>query len=1292
MCSTNSYFDNISIVPAYKITYNLNGGSGSIADEYNFNASYTLNNGAGICKAGCIFKGWALTADSTEVLTGSVVMTPGEDLTLYAVWEDNPDDTIKTVELYDGDVLRAFYNVVSGKNRTLPDLEVQDGKVLYGWQTADGKVLHGYNIVTVTDHMKLYALWKPAEIKPGINVFSNGDFEATEIDVRPSHGYVSIVTDTDGNRVLEYVRGSGYASIQHYIPWENGRMYKVGYRFRANYKAGIASNARYYELSTAADGTTSTKYDHIFGQDVANADTWFTYSSTYTFSKDDYTPDNRDAISFYYNQNSEEKGGTVYYDDLVFIPYYKVTYHAEAAENLPASEYFLEGDYTVSSQVPTRDGYFFRGWSLTEGGVSKVTTVTPVPGEDVNLYAIWESVEAANAINYDYTSSVPGIANGTIAVICPDEVASHTNIEVYFADDNGILTDYTPFATMTITDGKATYAVTGNRGFAPGVTRLAFVFKAEGLDDITYWHTIPDEHRLDVENHALKFKFWATSDSHLGGSNYNSDYWPEMTVNRNNAMADIFASDADFMFINGDVVNYGPEKYGEVLRTYLDDRLNNKDYNKNLIPVFLTNGNHEYMNSDNANGGFDYDPIQSVLLEQLEYLKENYPDIKITHDGESIWYAADIEGAKFIFLSSPEEKAEGNSHTYTMGTAQLKFLDEQLYESEYSNKTAFVVTHVPLNKYVPSADGYQAGIANTAAIEEILAMHPNTIFCTGHSHSDIGDEDSHFVVVGDMTSKFTHLNDGCLVWIDPTDGVGENGTAYIKSYSTGMYIEVYNDMVVVRGRKFLSDSMYFGHAVYIIPTQDSEKSVAKASIEGTVKPGEVLTAVLDVENPDDYTYNWIVNGKLVSTEKSWTIDSNSDYAGNYVYLRAIDKNGYYASTKSASAFEGVTVTFDANGGSTSVPQARLVLKGYYSFDNSSVFPKKDGYFFIGWSTDKNASVPMAGCEITQDTTLYAVYTDEPKFYFDAHFSGFIPNGSTDTAAVTDGLLVTVTDGGDQHYNWSAGSFAAEDYPVLRIKLKYEGQLDGVFFKSDAGSFDETRHLMFHQATAAAEFDGYTVYEFHIPNIPEEGESWYGTISALRYDAVGLNGGTNITDYLVFTDKKGVFKADITVDAKTNTAVLSEDSKNCTVADLSRKGDVVTVTLTPDEGYEFTTVDDVLANVTIIGEAPISASVDKDGVATVTSIIPVTVEFGTVGEGALTASIALEDNISRDSVVLVAVCGEGGKFISCKMLDEYARYIDVYVDATLNAVTARAFVFESFDSLKPVCLCTDVTLN
>lgn len=957
--AATSYFDNISIVPAYRLSFDLQGGIGFAEDIYTFDKTYSaLPDSSKVAKAGYTFVGWSTEKDSTEAVT-TAIFEQGKDLVLYAVWQKNVTDSTMLIELYDGELLRDFFTVQIGKTATLPANEVKNGKRLYGWITEDGKTLYGTNIVPVTQHLKLYSAWFEDKTKPGVNVFGDGSFENGIPTLRPSNGYVKIVKDTDGNNILEYTRATGYASIQHHIHWDFGRPYKVSYKFKAGFDSFININAIFNDTKVDQSGAVTKKPNHLFGQSNIYTDKWHTYSGTYTFNKQDHVPDTNDAISFYCNPDSKGNGGTVYYDNLQFIPYYKVTYVADGADGVPANEYFLGDKYTVSDKIITKQGCIFMGWTLNENSVTTVKEVVPTPGSDITLYAVWESITQQNAISYTYSSLIPGIANGTISVVCPDELSQYANIEVYFADDTGILDGYTPFATMTITDGCATYAVTGNRAFDEGVTRLAFIFSADGKEDVTYWHTIPKEHRLDIENHTKKFTFWATSDSHLGSVSYNNDYWPEMTVNRNNAMADIFSSDADFMFINGDVANYGTEKFADVLSSYLADRINNPDYNTNNIPVFLTTGNHEYMNTDNSNGGYDFDPIQNVILGQLDYIDKNYPEIKISRDDDKLWYSAELLGAKFIFLSTPEEKPEGNKHTYVVSNAQLDFLDSQLYDCEQSNKTAFVVSHVPLNNYVPSADGYQAGISNTSAIEEILKMHPNTLFCTGHSHSDIGDEDTHFILAGDMTSKFSHINDGCLVWIDPTDNIGDDGAgSKIKSYSTGLYIQVYNDMIVIKGRKFLSESKYFGHAIYIIPTPDSEKTVQKAQIKGALIPGNTLTA--DITGEENYTFNWICKGNIVSTEKYFTLPNNNSLDGQHIYLRAIDRDGFYATAKSDFA---VTEPTQVNIGNTdissacalltldsSIPRGLFIIVALYdshnNFITASVVTQYNNYLYV----------------------------------------------------------------------------------------------------------------------------------------------------------------------------------------------------------------------------------------------------------------------------------------------------------------------------------------------------------
>lgn len=1274
-----TYIDNLSIIPYYGVHFDLNGGVGSTESEYHLSAAgttYTIKNtGSNIMKPGYTFAGWSDKKDGTKAdIITSYTVELGKDIQLYAVWDANADDTRKSIELYDGETLRTFYVVEEGKNKVLPEFETTaDGKVMQGWKTADGNTVYGYNIPVVKESLKLYSSYQSFESAPGINMFENGDFEKDGIiDVRPSNGRFTIVSDTDGNRMLEYERGSGYASIQLPVEWEHGRKYKVSYRFKADYAAGTAVNMRY-----------DNGGNHLMGQEAVEAGKWYSYSTDYIYNNEDHVKHIYDGLNIYYNPNSASKGGTVYYDDLVFIPYYKITYHANGGTGAPADDFTLDEKYTVSTDTLARPGYIFKGWSLKNGSVTAVTEVETVPGKDIDLYAIWEKAGAEDAIFYDFVSDVPGVANGSINIVCPEEAADYTSVAVYLANNDGIMEGYTPFATMKIEGGMAAYAVNGNRSFAEGATRLAFVFKADGMDDITYWYTIPEAHRFDAENHELKYTFWATSDTHLGGYNEAkdafTDYWSEMSRNREYALKDIFASDADFMFINGDVVNYGPESYANTLEKFIEMRLTNPAWNKNNIPVFLINGNHEYMNTNNGNGGFEYDPIQEAFVDYLALVEKNYPDIKITRDEDKMWYAVDIEGAKFIYLSTPEETEAGDTHTYYASARQLKFLEDQLFDGEKSNKTSFVITHVPLKETYKYYKGWEDGISNTDAVKEILARHPNTVVCSGHTHSELAYESEHFVGVGDMTTTFSHFNDGGMVWISAFDGVSGDGAGHIKDYSTGLLVEVYNDVIVIKGREFRENSRFYGHVNYIIPTQDSNVEVAKAEILGVPTIGATLTA--DIENPDNYTYEWFVNGVKVSTENTWTIDNNPAYGGEYVYLRAIDENGYYVTTKSAVPFSGATVKYDLNGGSGECPETRKVFEGEYTIDNSK-FPKKEGYFFIGWSTDKDAVKPMTSINVTKDVTLYAVYTDKPKFYFDANNSGFVPNGVAETATVIDGKLVTdVVTAGDQYYTWQGGSFAAADYPYMRIKVKTDGSMDGMFFKSDAGSFSEARHIMFFMVENPIKLaDGYEVYEFDILNLPEEKDSWYGTISALRYDAM-YTVGTTYTDYIVFTDKNGIFKLDFTLEKGAEWVDLQ--SGICDFESIEWNGDAAKITIVPFAGYEFTTAEDILTYATINGEKVHDAYIDENGNAVITYAFKSEVNIGNTDGETVKASIKFEKAVT-DAVIMVAVYDANERFIAASILDGDTAYeIDVTVDASLGAKTIKAFALDGNGKLNPL---------
>lgn len=82
------YANAVVNVSAYTITYDVNGGSGSVASESVIAGnSVTLSDGTGITPpTDKTFSGWGLTSDATETIDSPY--TPTASITLYAVYVD----------------------------------------------------------------------------------------------------------------------------------------------------------------------------------------------------------------------------------------------------------------------------------------------------------------------------------------------------------------------------------------------------------------------------------------------------------------------------------------------------------------------------------------------------------------------------------------------------------------------------------------------------------------------------------------------------------------------------------------------------------------------------------------------------------------------------------------------------------------------------------------------------------------------------------------------------------------------------------------------------------------------------------------------------------------------------------------------------------------------------------------------------------------------------------------------------------------------------------------------------
>lgn len=74
----------------YTITYNSNGGTGTIQSETGipWGDERTISSGSGISKEGHSLAGWSLTSDGKANYAPNQETTIWDNLTLYAVWEE----------------------------------------------------------------------------------------------------------------------------------------------------------------------------------------------------------------------------------------------------------------------------------------------------------------------------------------------------------------------------------------------------------------------------------------------------------------------------------------------------------------------------------------------------------------------------------------------------------------------------------------------------------------------------------------------------------------------------------------------------------------------------------------------------------------------------------------------------------------------------------------------------------------------------------------------------------------------------------------------------------------------------------------------------------------------------------------------------------------------------------------------------------------------------------------------------------------------------------------------------
>lgn len=441
------------------------------------------------------------------------------------------------------------------------------------------------------------------------------------------------------------------------------------------------------------------------------------------------------------------------------------TYNSERAQykNLPAGEYkillFKGSQYEAIEQV-----------NFTVEGESQ--PIAPVKAE------------------YNIKTPTSGLADGKVTVTLSDKDKTSTDVIMYWADDNGPLSQYTSLAKFKVTGKTTEFNMYENTIIPEGATRLlVYTSNVFGVSEQYAEIKLPEGCNFKFDSEKPVTEFEMVSDIHItdramGESdiNYkNNQHFRQM-------LEDVKTNspDSKAIIINGDIADTGKESEYKNMQSIYSQVTG--------IPnIYMAVGNHDLSANDYK--------TQADLF------------IKYANTGTGkVYYDRTINGYHYIFLGSEKQGLRAD-----LSEAQLKWFDELLAKDTAANpeKPVFVMLHQSLYNTVagslPGQNWDGAGSEGTKQAEElraILKKYPQVLMFNGHSHWELNSEKCMYARDKELPNIFNTASVGYL-WSSYDTITGE----YTEG-SHGYVIKVYKDKVMVLGRDF-ENGKYVSSAMFV---------------------------------------------------------------------------------------------------------------------------------------------------------------------------------------------------------------------------------------------------------------------------------------------------------------------------------------------------------------------------------------------------------------------------------------------------------------------------------------------
>jgi len=391
-------------IAIYTLSYNANGGTGTPPSSVSLTtgATTTVASGTGLSRTGYTFDGWKTGSSSGTSYSAGATFTMGSaNVTLYAQWA--PDTYNVTFDSQGGSSITSS-SYTTGGSISNPGNPTRTGYTFNGWFVASsgGSALTFPYSPGTTSNLTLYAQW----------TIRNYNLAYTTMGA--TSGSPPLTTSVTYNSTATVAAGTGFSRPGYtFLYWRDpgsGTIYNAGSTitmpaYNVQLEAQWAAVSYTYSFDPNGGGNTPAGGTRYYGQSISGT-CFGTSRGGYTltgwqssFDATVYSAATGCPSGFFALTGFTMPATNVVFTAQWTANTYAVTFDSKGGTSVSNGSYSTGGTLTEPT-APTKAGYTFGGWSLTDGG-SPVTWIagaySPAGYGDFTMYALW----IAYAVIYD---------------------------------------------------------------------------------------------------------------------------------------------------------------------------------------------------------------------------------------------------------------------------------------------------------------------------------------------------------------------------------------------------------------------------------------------------------------------------------------------------------------------------------------------------------------------------------------------------------------------------------------------------------------------------------------------------------------------------------------------------------------------------------------------------------------------------------------------------------------------------------------------------------------------------